>query len=178
MNEFRRDLQFSHEAEDLPIWKQVYAEAFPGMIKMVSYRQNGEHQAAGIDRGVYLWNAKEILVDEKVRRKDYGDIALEFLSNDKTGALGWVCKPLRADYIAYAILDVGRCFLLPVIQLQTSWEKFGASWRERFGIRHAANPGYRTHFCPVPVNEVYCRIGGCLRVSFSPIAESSSCPER
>ena len=167
MNCFQEDLAFSHKAEDLPIWEEIYRRAFPGFAGMISYREFGDHQKAGVDRGVYLEHAKEILIDEKVRRKDYGDILLEYLSNDRTGALGWACKPLRADYIAYAILPVGECHLMPVIQLQEAWRKRGDEWRLNYGEKVAANSSYGTHSCPVPVDALYRAMGTCLHVKFN-----------
>jgi len=167
MNYFQQDLAFSHKAEDLPIWKQIYQKAFPGFLEMISYRESGDHQKAGIDRGVYLKNAKEVLVDEKVRRQDYGDICLEFISNDYTQSPGWVCKPLRADFIAYAILPAKKCYLLPVYQMQQAWLNNGEKWKKKHGIIKAKNIGYSTHSCTVPVNELFKEIGRCLRVSFT-----------
>lgn len=167
MNDFHSDLAFSHNAEDLPIWEEIYRKAFPQFAGMINYRSYGEHQRAGIDRGVYLEHAKEVLIDEKVRRKNYNDILLEFLSNDYTGAPGWVCKQLRADYIAYAFLNSGQCHLLPVVQMQAAWRKKGEEWKERHGVKTAKNNGYQTHSCPVPIPELYKAIGSCLHVSFS-----------
>jgi len=167
MNYFQEDLAFSHKAEDLPIWREIYQGAFPGFVGMISYRESGEHQKAGVDRGVYLGNAKEILVDEKVRRKDYGDISLEYLSNDYTNAPGWVCKPLRADFIAYAVLPAGMCHLLPVHQMQQAWVKNQGEWMKLYGTKKAVNEGYSTHFCPVPAKVLYPAMGQCLRVGFT-----------
>ena len=167
MNYFQEDLAFSHKAEDLSIWKEIYQKAFPGFLDMISYRDSGDHQKAGIDRGVYLKNAKEVLIDEKVRRGDYKDIALEFISNDRTGALGWVCKPLRADFIAYTILSLQTCYLLPVRQMQQAWAENQDQWKKSYTTKKAPNEGYSTHFCPVPVDVLYYAIGQCLRVNFT-----------
>lgn len=126
---FYESLAASHAAEDLPLWAECYKKAFPSMVAMVNHRQDGPHQRAGIDRSIVLANSKHITIDEKVRFRNkrtgkvYDDIAIEYLSNDKTGAPGWVCKPLLCDYIAYAIAPLGKCYLLPVAQLQAAWEK-------------------------------------------------------
>ena len=102
VHDFADSLAASHRASDLPIWEEIYRKSFPDFLAMVDHRQDGEHQRAGIDRSVILENSKQILIDEKIRWKPYPDIAVEYLSNDRTGAPGWACKPLRADYIAYA----------------------------------------------------------------------------
>lgn len=175
VHDFYDCLQQSHEAEDLPFWKEVYQQAFPNMATMVNHREDGWHQRAGIDRSVILDNSKQILIDEKVRGRNkktgkiYGnDIALEYISNDKTGAPGWVCKPLQAEYIAYAIAPLGNCYLLPVIQLQSAWTKNQQLWLETYQTKFAQNKGYKTWFCPVPINVLFKAIGLELRIKFTP----------
>lgn len=118
---FKESLAFSHEADELPFWEQCYKKAFPTMQAMLNHRDDGDHQRQGIDRSVILANGKQLWIDEKVRKKDYGDILLEYVSNDRTNAPGWVCKPLLCDYIAYAIIPSSKCYLLPVPQLQAAW---------------------------------------------------------
>lgn len=170
IHDFKECLEFSHKAEDLPIWKEVYKKAFPQMIDMVTYRQDGFWQREGIDRGILLSTTKQIFVDEKVRATKFDDIALEFMSNDTAKTAGWVNKPLRADYIAYLIAPLGVCYLLPVVQLQSAWEKHGEYWKDKYKPKKAANKGYSTLFCPVPANEVFKAIGQELRVNFQPFA--------
>lgn len=175
MHDFAESLRFSHSASDLPIWEEVYRQAFPSFAAMIDHRKDGEHQRAGIDRSVILENSKQILIDEKVRGKNkrtgvvYDDIALEYLSVAERGTHGWVCKPLRADYIAYAIAPLGRCYLLPVIQLQIAWYRCGDYWIENFQRIVAKNNGYTTISVGVPVKDVFREIGGALRVTFQPI---------
>lgn len=170
VHDFNESLRQSHNASDLPIWRHIYRSAFPSMVACIDHRQDGEHQRAGIDRSVVLENSKQILIDEKVRTKSFPDIALEFLSNDRRNAPGWVCKPLRADYICYAALPTGKAYLLPVPQLQQAWARYGAEWRRAAKDVVAQNRGYNTYSCPVPVPTLFRAIGECLRIEFEPIA--------
>lgn len=175
-HDFGKSLAESHEAEDLPFWKACYQKAFPTMVAMVCHRKNGDHQRHGIDRSITLENSKQILIDEKVRGRNkitgvvYEDISLEYLSDAERGVPGWVCKPLLADYIAYAIAPIGKCYLLPVQQLQQAWRDH-PEWMKRFTI--VAKNEYRgrhweTHSKPVKVKELFQAIGKCLRVEFEP----------
>lgn len=166
MNNFHEDLQFSHSAEDLEIWGTIYAKAFPGLQTFTNSRQDGELQRHGIDRTLILQSGKAIYIDEKVRRKDYGDILLEYVSNDTKNTLGWCEKPLFCDYIAYAILPVKICYLLPVEPLQTAWGQNKIEWLERYGVKTAKNKGYNTLNCPLPVNVLFKSIGATLRIHF------------
>lgn len=167
VHDFADSLAASHRASDLPIWEEIYRKSFPDFLAMVDHRQDGEHQRAGIDRSVILENSKQILIDEKIRWKPYPDIAVEYLSNDRTGAPGWACKPLRADYIAYAIAPLGMCYLLPVIQLQQAWRHKGEIWKASCFIVRAPNRGYTTLSAAVPVHELFSEIGRALRVPFA-----------
>ena len=132
-----------------------------------------EQQRAGIDRSVILANSKQILIDEKIRMKAYTDILLEYWSDRDRRVPGWVCKPLRCDYICYAIAPLGRAYLLPVPQLQQAWLKYSDDWRAAYRDCNAQNRGYVTVSCPVPVADLFKAIGECLRVGFTPIPEAA-----
>lgn len=179
IHQFNESLEASHRYSDLPFWKECYEKAFaPHFATMVDHRENGYWQKLGIDRTIVLNTSKTIAVDEKVRYKDFGDIALEYLSNDRTDAPGWVCKPLLADYIAYAVLPASMCYLLPVIQLQQVWLKHGTEWRKAadaksggFSNVAAHNSGYTTHSVAVPLRILFPAIGNALRISFTPVKD-------
>jgi len=166
VHNFQDSLKVSHDASDMPEWEIVYRKAFPTFVAMVDHRENGDHQKAGIDRSVILSNSKQLLIDEKVRTKNYGDIALEFISNDQRQTPGWVCKPLLADYIAYMIRPSRICYILPVVQLQAAWESRGIEWRQTFGVKAAQNEGYKTLNCCVPPDRVFSAIGFALRIKY------------
>lgn len=167
MNIFENDLKFSHEAEDMDMWKRIYAQAFPNYKAMANSRENGQLQYLGIDRTVITESGKAIYIDEKVRRKDYGDIALEYISNDKKNSKGWVEKPLFCDFIAYAILPTETCYLLPVIQLQSAWIKNKELWLTKYGTASAPNKYYKTLNCPVPIQTLFSAIGQTLRINYA-----------
>ena len=169
VHDFKEQLAYSHAASDNPIWEQVYQKAFPGFTAMVDHREHGEHQFAGIDRSIIMPNSKVILIDEKVRETDYGDIALEYLSSTRSGAPGWVCKPLRCDYIVYAILPAGKAYVLPVVQLQEAWRRRGDEWIAKHKRVCAVNRGYNTISVAVPVSDLFMEIGRALRISFTPV---------
>ena len=174
---FNDSLKQSHAAEDLPFWREIYKQAFLNMAEMVNHRQDGEHQRVGIDRSIILQNSKQILVDEKVRGRNkktgkiYTDIALEYWSDYERKVPGWVCKPLRADYIAYAIAPLGKCYLLPVLQLQKAWIKYGNFWIEYYKPPIKAENEdhgrfWTTWSVGVPGDILFKAIGEGLRISF------------
>ena len=164
-NNFEKDLAFSHAAEDLKIWSEIYNKAFPQNHGFTNERENGQTQYLGIDRTVILSSGKAIYIDTISISTNYGDILLEYISNDKTKLKGWVEKPLFCDYIAYAILENGMCYLLPVPQLQKVWLENKEEWLKNYGVKSAKNKYYNTLNCPIPINILFPVIGKALRVS-------------
>lgn len=170
IHSFKQCLAKSHAAEDLPFWASVYRKSFPDMVALCSHRADGEHQRAGIDRSITLANAKQVLIDEKVRFATFTDIALEYLSDERRNIPGWVCKPLRADYIAYAIAPIGRCYLMPVAQMQLAWRLNSSKWFTQPDCREISvkNYGWVTKCLCVPANKVLGAISNTMCVPFDP----------
>ncbi len=169
----------SHSYSDLPIWLEIYRKAFPEMAVFVDHRQDGDHQRAGIDRSIILENSKQILIDEKVRGRNkktglvYEDIALEYWSDVDRKVPGWMCKPLLADYICYAIAPLGKAYLLPVPQLQSAFSNNRDTWLNEFQIIDAPNMfngrRWNTRSVCVHPDILFKAIGECLRVRFTKI---------
>jgi hypothetical protein len=152
VHDFDDSLSYSHNQSGQPWWEDVYRRAFPLFDSMQDLRGDGWWQRAGIDRKINLTNSRSVLIDEKVRRRDYGDVLLEYVSNDATNAAGWIAKPLACDYIAYAFEPTCTCLLLPFQELRRAWDIHGRDWHRVYGGRRAKNNGYSTWSCPVPTD--------------------------
>lgn len=141
-NIFHDDLAYSHRQEDQPWWEDVYKAAFPLFDSMDSVRNDRFLQNMGIDRVVMLKSDRALYIDEKVRRQDYSDIAIEYKHEHVTGrqSRGWIRKLARTDFIAYAFEPSRTCYLLPFQPLQCAWKKHGAMWLETYRIIRARNP--------------------------------------
>jgi hypothetical protein len=183
-HDFQASLQRSHGAEDLPLWKELYRQAFPSLLSFHSHRQDGEHQRAGVDRSIVLANARTVLVDEKIRFRNrhtgkvYEDILLEYWSAfDATDpnrcSLGWLFKPLRADYIAYAIAPLGKAYLLPVLLLQAAGRHYQETWWVKYphvecNSRNAQGRTWKTVSVAVPVTELFRALCRMTVYTFAP----------
>ena len=159
VHDFHEKLAKSHEYENAPWWREVYAKAFPGFMAMVSVRKDGWAQRGGIDRIVTLTSGKTITIDEKVREKSYPDILLERWSDKHKKIPGWVQKDLACDFIAYAVAPTQTCWLLPFPTLRAVWIANGRNWivqaesgADGFRIVDAQNKGYVTESVAVPVD--------------------------
>lgn len=157
MHSFAKSLAWGEEASCEPFWEAVYRKAFPSVV---SISRNGAANGAqwlGIDRWVCLSNGKVLTVDEKRRKLERDDILLEYVSNDRTNAPGWVKKNLQIDFLAYAFIESRRCYLFPWLLLRQSWQTYGEEWLHRafarepgFRLVEAQNPGYVTKSVAVP----------------------------
>lgn len=135
-HDFRDRLDMSHRWADAPWWDEVYTDAFGSGTVSVDLRGDGKHQRLGIDRSLTLTNGKQVYVDEKVREKDWGDFLLERWSDVDARRPGWAQdRQLLTDYIAYAVIPAGVCWLWPVLQLHRAWFKYGQDW-----VRRAEDP--------------------------------------
>lgn len=180
---FEESLSRSKAASALPFWEETYRKAFPSLVGICRHDPAGFWQHEGIDVSITLENSKQILVDEKVRFKNaltgliYDDIALEIWSDLARKKPGWIQKPLRADFIAYAIAPLGICYMLPVLQLQQAWKRFGQTWVDWFGTIKARNYGpggsWETISVCLPPDDVFWAVEQCFKVSFTPLASQA-----
>ena len=170
---FSDSLRKSHEASNLPIWEEFYRKVFLDFQQRIYHGKNGHHQHAGIDVSVILNNSKQVLIDEKSRWEEYGDILIEFVSSDKGKTPGWAEKELLCDYICYVVHPSRRCHLLPAIQLQLAWKKNKEDWIKKYGTIPVRNDGYRTINCPVPTDVLFDQMVKVLTVEELPLPKLS-----
>ena len=150
VHRFKERLQFSQDHRNEPFWQAVYEKAFPNMEFAMPVTEKSQGQYLGIDRVIYLNSGKTLYVDEKLREKVYSDILLEYLSNDRTQAPGWMEKDLLIDYMAYAFLPIQKCYLFDWQMLKRTWKYYRNIWIKEFGTVTAKNQGYNTLSVPVP----------------------------
>jgi hypothetical protein len=153
IHDFNERNAFSLKASDEPFWEAVYRKAFPNMTSM-TINNDLALQRIGIDRVIELSNGRTLHIDEKKRDRVYQDILLEYLSNDRTGAPGWVEKDLAIDYLAYAFMPTQRCYLYPWPLLRRAWIRYGEEWRRTYPPKKAENATYNTWSTPVPIPEL------------------------
>lgn len=162
--DFTRDLAFSQAHEEW--WEQVYRQVFPDFDSMQQVSEDGDAQRAGVDRFIKLKGGRVITVDEKVRRKKWPDILLEFWSNRQARIPGWVAKPAWTDWVAYAIAPTRTCYVLPFQPLRKAWQENHAEWVERYGTIEAENRDYTTVSCPVPIDVLLAAIHGGMVIGW------------
>jgi len=174
VHSFRESLESSKAHTEAHWWPSTYRAAFPTVRTIASVDEDGWAQRAGIDRVLTLECGRTVSIDEKVRLKDYGDILLEYWSNEGKRIRGWICKPLLCDFIAYAVVPTETCYLLPTLSLQRAWRLKARAWAERAdagerGFRRvrADNGSYVTASLAVPVPELLSAMQAAMTVTWS-----------
>jgi hypothetical protein len=161
MNCFYEDLAYSNNKEDELFWENAYKTFFSD-YKSMEKINNLELQRIGRDRIVYLKTGLEIYIDEKKRRTHYDDdIFLEYKDILKNGEErpGWMEKPLKINYLAYAIMPIRSVFLLDWQMLRKLWSINKEKWMKTYISKPAKNMGYITYGLIVPLDVLYKEIG-------------------
>lgn len=151
IHDFRERLAASEAARLQPFWEAVYRKHFPNMVACVLLQGDTASQRQGKDRAIHLANGQVLHIDEKSRdRTDDRDILLEYLSNDRTGAPGWMECDKAIDYMAYAFVPIRRVYIFPWPQLRRAWLHYKAEWQAAYPPVPARNRTYTTYSTPVP----------------------------
>lgn len=151
IHDFQTDLEYSLEAGENAMFNRFYFRVFPHLLRVEKVR--GELlQKQGVDKILHFEGGKTILIDEKKRRKDYGDILLEEYSDYDKKKVGWLSKNRHTDYIVYAIMPNQKVYLLPFLILQLVWIKYYKDWKTKYNRVFSLNRTYRTSNLPIPTN--------------------------
>jgi hypothetical protein len=145
-NDFKPDLEYSLEERDNDLFDNFYKRIFPGISK-IEFCEDLKIQKTGVDKIIHFTKGNKFTIDEKKRREDYGDIALELWSKgnknnngDYVGEKrGWLYYSV-CDYIVYAVMPSLKVYLLPTILLKRVWYINQKEWRKKYLTKLARNP--------------------------------------
>lgn len=178
LNDFNKDLQYSFESSEDKLLNDFYRWKYPNLKEIIPIKNNMKLQKAGVDKVIVLKNGKKLKIDEKKRRKDYGDILLEEWSVLHAKKKGWTGDPAKiTDYVVYAILPANTLYWLPYDLLQFTWRTNYYKWKKKYGIKKAFNRshgGYITTNIAVPLNILLeaLKVGMCCKVTPGPNEEA------
>lgn len=148
MNSFLSDLEYSLEERENDLFDSLYYRIFPN-ISEIEFVEDLKRQKKGIDKVIRFHSGNEFTIDEKKRRKDYGDILLELWSVLERRVRGWLYT-CQCDYIVYAVIPSKKAYLLPAILLKRAWFENKGRWLEKYDICDADNRTYTTRNIAVP----------------------------
>ena len=157
-------MEFANSEKLNPFWESVYYEMFRNIAHITGTINDIKLQKQGIDRIITLDNGRNIFVDEKIRKKNYDDICIEYLSSMESGTPGWIEKDTMCDYICYAFLPAKICYVLPYQILKRVWRYYKDQWIEKYTRVEAKNMYYTTISVAVPISVVMEKIGGAMKI--------------
>lgn len=157
IHRFDEQLEYSAKLSDEPAWVEFYKRLWPDLHLAIRIDGESQMQRDGIDREIILRNGRRFRVDEKKRKKDYGDLLLEewsvFRGDGHPGnKIGWALDAeKRCDFIAYAIPPAHKCYFLPFELLRQAFRANRTAWlKARGNPKDAPNDGYVTRNLAVP----------------------------
>lgn len=149
---FKQDLKFSSNHD--VFWATAYSMMFDNYSYMSDTITNFAAQREGIDRVVYLTTGDVIGIEEKLQRRVWDTLLLEYISNDtKDIHDGWIEKNLKSDYLAYGFLPNTVCFV-PMSDLKKLYNKNKDLWLRKYNNICARNKYYNTYSIAVPIDDV------------------------
>ncbi len=173
VNDFQESLEKGDNSQCYLFLEKVYKKAFYN-LDVIARSKSGDTpaQKAGVDVKLCLTNDRTIRLDEKIRYSDYGDIILEYVSNDRRSTPGWIEKDLGIDYLNYIVWPARQAYLFPWQQLKTVWVKNKSNWmkcaeqrKNGFSIVRANNNSYITLSCAVPKNLLIKEVQGAMVIT-------------
>lgn len=168
VNDFGVDLQYSLDQEECELLDCFYHRAFPSICR-IELIEDLERQRRGMDKILHFNSGYQISLDEKKRRKDYGDILLETWSQYENLKRGWLYTA-QCDYIVYAIMPTQIVYLLPVLLLKKAWHNNKDLWLNNHEGVQSHNKNYTTINIAIPINvlmeaiqaEMKCSLGEAI----------------
>lgn len=135
-------------------WDSFYSQAFPdnqGRAEVTSMWGQGK----GKDIALKEQDGSIRIIQEKVRKVDYGDMLIEDKSNDMVDIPGWIYNDAEeVDFLAYMIAPADVVYLVPFDELQQAWLRNRDEWRDMCFKSVADNVTYNTISYCVPFDSL------------------------
>lgn len=164
-SDFHADLEYSLEERENEMFDAFYYRVFPG-LKLIEFAEDMETQRKGIDKILHFESGRQVTIDEKKRREDYGDILLELWGVWEKRKRGWL-HTCQCDYIIYAVMPSRKVYLLPSILLKRAWLTNRLLWKPpKYREVVAHNPGYTTKNIAIPTQELLAAITNEMTQTF------------
>jgi hypothetical protein len=149
------------DPETVRFLDNLYRATWPTLTKIERLEYNKTEREAymqkhEIDVILTCIGGRQKLVEEKIRRKDWGDdVLIEYLQSEGLNDPGWIYK-LRDDVVlSYHIKPTRRTELLPGKWLKKAWLRHEDEWKSEYGVRHNPGANGTTWNCPVPTSVLW-----------------------
>jgi len=167
VNDFNADLQYSLDQKECEMLDAFYCREFPNICR-IELIEDLERQRRGMDKILHFNSGYQISLDEKKRRKDYGDILLETWSQYENDRRGWLYSA-QCDYIVYAIMPTQTVYLLPVLLLKKAWHNKRDAWLGAYEEVQSHNKNYTTINIAIPIKVLMEAIQAEMKLSLEEV---------
>jgi len=179
-----RDFHIDHAAEQIqgraPELVAILKMAFPDATSGKYFPAGSIENRSGIDCSVAVPHGPAVMIDWKLRKRQWGDIALEFKHEHDDGriTLGWVADTGKlCNLFGYVFMPTWTCWFLPREATQKAWDLNKDEWLRSYGEARSRNPDYWSVSCPVPTSVVRKEIGGVRIVTPSAVEAIDRYPD-
>lgn len=175
-----RDFKRHYDAADKPeIQARVTEILMRDLDALQVERATVEEDRRGVDFWAFRACGRKQGVDVKVRRRDWGDVHVEFVSRVAEQKPGWtVDRDKLTDYVLY--LWPKRHLLLPFPQLQAAVRRNEATYRAEYAAADASSSSvsgtWDTEGRGVPVGRLFRDIFGVGAPYGTPVTPPRTCP--
>lgn len=149
-SDFARSLTRSKADAGREWWAVIYGALFPESTA-IDFNKDEALQRRGVDRVVSI-GSRIVRIEEKVRDREFEDVALEYWSNRGRKVRGWIARnDMLCDYFAYVMLPYRKCLFFAWPRLRAAWVAHHKEWVAAFPLIEARNPNYTTVSVGVPL---------------------------
>jgi hypothetical protein len=154
---------YQRRAELIDVLRRFFPNA-----KSMRFEHDLDQQRHGVDATLTMHDGSQVTLDFKFRDEIWNDFALEFMSDEQRGKLGWVADPnVTCDFVAYIFVPLWECQLLPRVALQRAWSLHKDEWLRTYGVGRSFNKSkdgsrsWVTLWCAVDLWKLLSAVEGC-----------------
>jgi len=187
INYYSSDMKYADSEE---IFKKTSSYIFRKMAEInpilkINPVTNKKMQFEGVDKILTTRKNVFLKLEEKVRKKDWGDILIEIVADDRYASycphtnqfnysemrgVGWGMKQYKTDLLLYYFEESDSGYLLSWKKFQEmflnniqSWYLLALANKDKFAIKNAQNKNYSSINIAIPKKEfekAYIKVGG------------------
>jgi hypothetical protein len=150
--DFKEDMDNSNSKDVFKMLKTIMPMVIENYLDMIPTGDNrdSQFQAHGMDY-IILTTKRELKSAEvKIRFQVYSDFAIEYISNDVTGSIGWANKGLWCDYFGYYIQPINKLYLCDWLDFRNAWKANRHEWVKVYPTMKSDNGYYHSHNVIIP----------------------------
>ena len=103
---------------------------------------------------------------EKINRKNWDGILLEYIESDVPLKKGWIETPKVCDFFCFGLFNENKAYIMLWEELVFAWHQNKDEWLSSYKQVHAQNTTYETKNVLVPFDEMLKHVKSFRSVDF------------